>query len=146
MPSLMRGASNLGVFTCHRGIAHFTGPDLARGDGQCHGTAAGARTREMQPSRHSKDNKRSGKQHNFHPHRFVGIWSNGPSTVAFLKHVYARATTAGKSKMTQQSEVKYTWTTMAVSSFWDMRLSVACTATNAEFQNRIIIRDLPSSP
>ena len=30
---------------------------------------------------------------------------------------------------------------MAASSYWDMRLSVACTATDAEFQNRIIQRD-----
>ena len=37
--------------------------------------------------------------------------------------------------------MKYTWNTMAASSFWDMRLSVPCTATDAEFQNRIIIHD-----
>ncbi len=43
--------------------------------------------------------------------------------------------------MTQQPDMKYTWNTMVASSFWDMRLSVACTATDAEFQNRIIIRD-----
>ena len=30
---------------------------------------------------------------------------------------------------------------MVASSYWDMRLSVACTVTDAEFQNRIIIRD-----
>ncbi len=30
---------------------------------------------------------------------------------------------------------------MVASSYWDMRLSVACTATDAEFQNRIIQRD-----
>ena len=27
------------------------------------------------------------------------------------------------------------------SSFWDMRLSVACAATDAEYQNSIILRD-----
>ena len=44
--------------------------------------------------------------------------------------------------MTQQPDMKYTWNTMVVaSSYWDMRLSVACTVTDAEFQNRIIIRD-----
>ncbi len=43
--------------------------------------------------------------------------------------------------MTQQPEVKYTWNTMVASSFWDMRLRMACTAADAEFQNRIIIRD-----
>ena len=30
---------------------------------------------------------------------------------------------------------------MVASSFWDMRLSVACVATDAEFQNRLIQRD-----
>jgi hypothetical protein len=30
---------------------------------------------------------------------------------------------------------------MVASSFWDMRLSVACVATDAEYQNRIIQRD-----
>ncbi len=31
--------------------------------------------------------------------------------------------------------------TMAASSFWDMRLSIACVATDAEYQNRITQRD-----
>ncbi len=66
-----------------------------------------------------------------------------PSTVAFLKDVYARAKAAGKFK-TQRPDTKYTWNTMVAPSFWDMRLSVACTATDAEFQNRIIIRDRTS--
>jgi hypothetical protein len=43
--------------------------------------------------------------------------------------------------MTQLPDAKYKWNTMVASSYWDMRLSVACTATDAEFQNRIIIRD-----
>ncbi len=30
---------------------------------------------------------------------------------------------------------------MVVSSFWDMRLSIACAATDAENQNRIILHD-----
>jgi len=33
------------------------------------------------------------------------------------------------------------WNTMVASSFWDMRLSIACAATDAEYQNRIIIHD-----
>ena len=65
----------------------------------------------------------------------------GPSTVAFLKDVYARAKAAGKFNMKQQPDMKFTWNTMVASTYWDMRLSVACTATDAEFQNRIIIRD-----
>ncbi len=30
---------------------------------------------------------------------------------------------------------------MVASSFWDMRLSIACAATDVEFQNRIILHD-----
>ena len=43
--------------------------------------------------------------------------------------------------MTLQQNMKYTWNTIVASSYWDMRLSVACTVTDAEFQNRIIICD-----
>ena len=43
--------------------------------------------------------------------------------------------------MTLQQDMKYTWNTIVASSYWDMRLSVACTVTDAEFQNRIIICD-----
>ena len=30
---------------------------------------------------------------------------------------------------------------MVASSFWDMRLSIACAATDAEYQKRIILHD-----
>ena len=30
---------------------------------------------------------------------------------------------------------------MVASSFWDMRLSIACAATDAEYQNRLILYD-----
>ncbi len=66
--------------------------------------------------------------------------------VAFLKDVYARVKAAEKFKMTQQPNMKYMWSTMVASSFLDMRLSVACTATDVEFQNRIIIRDHHEPP
>ena len=62
----------------------------------------------------------------------------GPSMVAFLKDVYGRAKGADKFLMSQQPALKYSWNTMVASSFWDMRLSIACAATDAEFQNRII--------
>ena len=65
----------------------------------------------------------------------------GPSMVAFLKEVYGRAKSADKFLMSQQSALKYSWNTMVASSFWDMRLSIACAATDAEFQNRIILHD-----
>ncbi len=43
--------------------------------------------------------------------------------------------------MSQQPALKYSWNTMVASSFWDMRLSIACAATDAEFQSRIILYD-----
>ena len=47
-----------------------------------------------------------------------------------------------KFLMSQQPALKYTWNTFLVtSSFWDMRLSIACAATDAEFQNCIILHD-----
>ena len=61
--------------------------------------------------------------------------------IAFLQGVYERTKAAGKFEMRQQSELHYSWNTMVASSFWDMRLSVACVATDAEYQNRIIQRD-----
>ena len=57
--------------------------------------------------------------------------------VAFLKEVYGRAKGADKFLMSQQPA----WNTKVASSFWDMRLSTACAATDAEFQNRIILHD-----
>ncbi len=51
---------------------------------------------------------------------------------------------AGKFEM-RHSEVNYSWSTMVASSFWDMRLTAACVATDAEYQrsvqNRITQRD-----
>ena len=35
----------------------------------------------------------------------------------------------------------HSWNTMVASSFWDMRLSIACAATDAEYQNHIILHD-----
>ena len=63
--------------------------------------------------------------------------------VAFLKEVYGRAKEADKFLMSQQPALKHSWNTMVASSFWDMdmRLSIACAATDAEFQNRIILHD-----
>ncbi len=59
--------------------------------------------------------------------------------VAFLEQAYGRAKDADKFLM--QPALKYTWNTLVASSFWDMRLSIACAATDAEFQNRIILHD-----
>ena len=63
----------------------------------------------------------------------------GPSMVAFLKEVYGRAKGADKFLISQQPALKYSWNTMVASSYLDMRLSIACVATDAEFQNRIML-------
>ena len=65
----------------------------------------------------------------------------GPSMVAFLKEVYSRAKEADKFLISRQLALKHSWNTMVASSFWDMRLSIACAATDAEYQNRIILHD-----
>ena len=65
----------------------------------------------------------------------------GPSMVAFLKEVYGRAKEADKFLMSQRPALRHSWNTMVASSFWDMRLSIACAATDAEYQNRIILHD-----
>ena len=64
-----------------------------------------------------------------------------PSMVAFLIGVYGRAKEVEKFLMSQQPALRYTSNTIEVSSFWDMRLSIACAATDAEYQNRILLRD-----
>ena len=61
--------------------------------------------------------------------------------MAFLKKVYGRAKEADKFLMSQQPALKHTWNTMVASSFWDMRLSIACAATDAEYPNSILLRD-----
>ena len=65
----------------------------------------------------------------------------GPSMVVFLKEVYGRAKEADKFLMSQQPALNHTWNTIVASSFWDMRLSIACAATDAEYQNRIVFND-----
>jgi len=61
--------------------------------------------------------------------------------VAFFKEVCGRAKEADKFLMSQQPALRHSWNTMVASSFWDMRLSIACAATDAEHQNRIILHD-----
>ena len=65
----------------------------------------------------------------------------GPSMVAFLKEVYSRAKEADKYLISRQPVLKHSWNTMVASLFWDMRLSIACASTDAEYQNYIILHD-----
>ena len=61
--------------------------------------------------------------------------------VAFLEEVFGRVKEADKFLMSQQPALKHSWNTMVASSFWNMRLSIACAATDAEYQNRSILHD-----
>ena len=66
----------------------------------------------------------------------------GPSMVAFLKESYDRAKTLERFDMRKQHAVQYSWNTLVASTYWDMRLSIASAATDAEFQSRVIRRDM----
>ena len=48
---------------------------------------------------------------------------------------------AEKLLTSQQQALRHSWNMMVASSFWDMRLSIARAATDAEHQNRIIPHD-----
>ena len=55
----------------------------------------------------------------------------GPSMVAFLKEVYGRAKEVEKfATASPKAHVEHDG---VASSFWDMRLSIACAATDAEY-------------
>jgi hypothetical protein len=108
------------------------------------GTTALLRAREEEKRNHSVIRKLlndSGNQTIFTPIVMSASGAMGPSMIAFLQDVYERAKEADKFDMRQQSELRFTWNTMVASSYWDMRLSAACVATDAEYQNRIIQRD-----
>jgi hypothetical protein len=61
--------------------------------------------------------------------------------VEYLKSVYERAQSVDKFDMRRQPKVAHTWNTPMASTYWDLRLGVACAATDAEFQNRLMARD-----
>ena len=67
--------------------------------------------------------------------------SHWGSMVEFLKSVYERAQSVDKFDLRRQPKVVHTRNTSMASTNWDMRLSVACAATDAEFQNRLMVRD-----
>ena len=108
------------------------------------GTTALLRAREEEKRNHGVIRKLlndAGNNTIFTPIVMSASGAMGPSMIAFLQGAYERAKAANKFEMWQQSKLHYSWNTMVASSFWDMRLSVACVATDAEFQNRLIQRD-----
>jgi len=108
------------------------------------GVDAQLRAREEDKRNHSVVRRllnEAGNNTIFTPIVMSACGAMGPSMVAFLKEVYGRAKATDKFLMSQQPALKHTWNTMVASSFWDMRLSIACAATDAEYQNRIILHD-----
>jgi hypothetical protein len=108
------------------------------------GVNAQLRAREEDKRNHSVVQRllnEAGNHTIFTPIVMSACGAMGPSMVAFLKEVYGRAKEADKFLMSQQPALRHSWNTMVASSFWDMRLSIACAATDAEHQNRIILHD-----
>ena len=65
----------------------------------------------------------------------------GPAARTFLKTLYKTARAAGRWDMANQRGVIATWNTRQASTYWDMRLSLACTVASAEVVGRLIVRD-----
>jgi len=83
-----------------------------------------------------------GNSTSFIPFVMTANGAMGPSAVAFLKEAYDRAKVLDRFDMRRQESVLYSWNTLVASTYWDMRLSIACAATDAEFQSRVIRRDM----
>ena len=67
----------------------------------------------------------------------------GPAARAFLKVLYKTARARAKWVMaTGQPALERAWNTTFASTYWDMRLSVACTAASAEAVSRLVARDI----
>jgi len=63
---------------------------------------------------------------------YVSLWSYGPLDGGFPKEVYGRAKGADKFLISQQPALKHTWNAVAP-SFWEVRYSIACAASDAEY-------------
>ena len=66
----------------------------------------------------------------------------GPAARAFLKTLYASARRSGHWAMASgQPGVDVTWNTLFASTYWDMRLGMACTVTSVEVVGKLLVRD-----
>jgi hypothetical protein len=65
----------------------------------------------------------------------------GPAARDFLKVLYKSARERGRWRMSDTPHLKASWATQFASSYWDMRLSMACSVTSAEVVGRLIVRD-----
>ena len=123
---------------------NFIGSDTSLGRGARAGMDGSTHSCERAKRNHSVVRRvlnEAGNNAFFTPIVISTCGAMGPSMVAFLKEVYSRAKEANKLLMSQQPALKQKWNTAMVSSFWDMRLSIACAATDADYQNSIILQD-----
>jgi len=65
----------------------------------------------------------------------------GPAARKFLKFLFKVARERGKWNMAGLPHLHSTWATMYASSYWSMRLSMACSVTSAEVVGRLVVRD-----
>ena len=66
----------------------------------------------------------------------------GPSAQKYLKHIYSRARENNCSDMgVGQPDIQTTWNSLYASTYWNMRLSVAGAAKDAQVQNDILLSD-----
>ena len=66
----------------------------------------------------------------------------GPDARKFLKFLYKSSRERNCWEIgSGQPQIQSTWNTLFASTYWDMRLSMACTAMSAEVVGRIIVRD-----
>jgi hypothetical protein len=66
----------------------------------------------------------------------------GPDARKFLKFLYKSSREQNCWEIgSGQPQIQSTWNTLFASTYWDMRLSMACTAMSAEVVGRIIVRD-----
>ena len=78
---------------------------------------------------------KAGNNNIFIPIVMSASGARGPSmvVVAFLKGVFGRAKVVEKFLKLQEPALRHTWNTLVASSFWDVRLSIACAATDVEY-------------
>jgi hypothetical protein len=66
----------------------------------------------------------------------------GPGARKFLKFLYKSSRERDCWEIgSGQPQIQSTWSALFASTYWDMRLSMACTAMSAEVVGRIIVRD-----
>ena len=94
----------------------------------------------MQPNRSKEVNKNS-KLAVSHIFYFIYLVF---SSIKMTQNAAKQVKIISKSTISNPA-LRHSWNTMVASSFWDMRLSIACAATDAEHQNRIILHDNTST-